>query len=225
MGQQHGLRTWVMRRWAQLACVCMGIRVRTQGAAPAGSYLLVSNHLGYTDIPVIASQTGCRFVSKSEVRHWPVVGPLARLAGTVFVNRARRRDVLRVGGEIGAAVAEGSGVVFFPEGTSTRGERVEHFRSSLLQPAAEADLPVHFATLRYETPEGEQAADMSVAWWGDMTLGPHLLHLMRMPRIDALLIFGKEPLRHSDRKLLAEGLQTAVAERFVSMSATGAEAS
>ena len=213
-----------MRQWGRWAVLCLAIRVRTSGRPPEGAYLMVSNHLGYVDIPVIASQTGCRLVSKAEVRHWPVVGPLARLAGTVFVDRARRKDVLRVGGEMGAAVAEGCGVVFFPEGTSTRGTRVDPFRSSLLQPAAEAQLPVHFATLRYATPEGAQPAEMSVAWWGDMELAPHLVDLLRLPHIEAHLIFGERPLVGSDRKLLAEQLHAAVSAPFVPMHNSPLEA-
>ena len=219
LGLHIGLRTWVMGRWASWCTRCMAIRVRTQGTPPGGAYLMVSNHLGYADIFVIASQTGCRFVSKSEVRHWPVVGPLARLGGTVFVNRSQRKDVLRVGGEIGAAVREGSGVVFFPEGTSTRGLGVDPFRSSLLQPAAEAQLPVHYCTLSYRTPPDEVAADMSVAWWGDMTLGPHLLDLLRLREVQATLTFGDKPLQGTDRKLLAEELHRAVSEPFVPLAA------
>lgn len=206
-----------MRQWGRWAVRCLAIRVHTSGHPPEGGFLMVCNHLGYVDIPVLASQTGCRLVSKAEVRRWPVVGPLARLAGTVFVDRGRRKDVVRVGGEMGAALAEGCGLVFFPEGTSTRGTGVDPFRSSLLQPAAEAQLPVHFATLRYTTPEKEVPAETSVAWWGDMELAPHLMDLLRLPSIEAELIFGDEPIVASDRKLLAEALHAAVSGPFVPM--------
>ena len=224
MKRQVAWRSWSMRQWGRWAVRCLAIRVRSSGPAPEGAYLMVCNHLGYVDIPVLASQTGCRLVSKAEVRQWPVVGPLARLAGTVFVDRGRRRDVVRVGGEMGAAVAEGCGLVFFPEGTSTRGAGVDPFRSSLLQPAAEAQLPVHFATLRYSTPEGEVPAEMSVAWWGDMELAPHLLDLLRLPSIEAELIFGEQPIVASDRKLLAEELHAAVSGPFVPMHRSPLEA-
>ncbi len=217
MGRRVAWRSWIMRSWAGAAARAMGIHVRCTGRPPQGAYLMVSNHLGYADIPVIASQTGCRFVSKAEIRSWPVVGPLARLAGTVFVDRRSRRDVVRVGGEIGAAVTAGSGVVFFPEGTSTRGERVESFRSSLLQPAAEAGLEVYAMSVRYQTPSGETPAELSVAWWGDMTLAPHLLDLLRMPRIDAQLVFGQEVFQSADRKQLALDLHAAVEASFEPM--------
>src|SRR5579863_8787387 len=96
--------------------------------------LLVSNHLSYLDIMVISAITPVVFVSKSEVRSWPIFGFCAVLSGTLFIDRAKRMHVGPINEEIQAALDAGVLVAVFPEGTSTNGEEVLPFRSPLLEP-------------------------------------------------------------------------------------------
>ena len=153
-------------------------------------------------------------MAKAEVADWPLLGPLCRSVGTLFIDRASKRDIPRVMQSMEAVLEDGRGVIIFPEGTSTRGERVERFRPSLLDAAASSGRPVHYGSLSYRTPPRSVPAHLSVCWWGDMPFFRHLVGLLRLPTIHATLIFGEEPIRASDRKVLAERLQQAVQRQF-----------
>ncbi len=207
-------RRRVFRVWGRGVCFGLGVRLSVVGEPPRDGVFLVSNHLSYLDIPLLASQMPAVFVSKSEVADWPLIGRCARAMGTIFLVRARKRELPDVNRQIESALAAGDGVVVFPEGTSTKGDQVLPFRPSLLAPAAEAELPVRAATLRYETKPTDTPASLSVCWWGDMPFGPHVAELLRLDSIDAQLEFHPEPLADRDRKRLAEKLWGAVNSRF-----------
>lgn len=209
------LRGRVFRAWARAAARIVGMRVGVSGVAPSGAFLLVSNHLSYMDVVALASQVECVFVAKSEVARWPVVGLLCRSVNTVFVNRGRKRDIPAVLGSVSRSLEEGTGVVLFAEGTSTRGARVGPFKSSLLEHAARGRVPVHFASISYRTPRGEAGASEAVCWWGDMTFLGHLYGLFTLPHFDASLAFGERTVRADDRKVLAGRLWLAVNAQFV----------
>ena len=217
VGRLGAWRAHMTRVWSRCLCWVLGAEVEVVGRAPRGSFVLVANHLSYVDVLVLGSCLPCTFVSKSDVGSWPVLGWLSRLAGTIFVDRARRRDVLRVGRQIEAALREGRAVVLFPEGTSSAGDGVLPFRSSLLEPAATLELPVHYASLRYATDPGEVPARLSVAWWGDMEFVPHVVGLLKLPGFRARIVFGEDPVKTSERKSLAARLHAAVASRFLPM--------
>lgn len=188
--------------------------VRVTGPVPEAPFLLVTNHLGYLDITVLASRLPVRFVAKKEVRGWPLLGPICRGFGTIFIDRSDRRDIPRVLAEIEVALERGEGVILFPEGTSTSGDEVLSFRSPLLALPARKGFPVHAAALRYRTREGEPSARDAVCWWGETALFPHLLGLFRLSRVEAFLDFAPEPIVDEDRKRLAERLREAVVERL-----------
>ena len=110
------------------------LKPAVSGPIPARG-LIVSNHLSYLDILVLASVAPAAFVSKADVRGWPMFGWLATLGGTVFIERERRTHVGAVNREVERALADGVPVVVFPEGTSSAGANILPFRSSLLEPA------------------------------------------------------------------------------------------
>jgi len=201
-------RAWT-HRWGRGVCRILGIRFSVEGTPPSGT-LLVSNHLGYLDIPVLATHVRTLFLSKAEVANWPLMGFFARQAGTLFVQRERKRDLPQVAAQIAQELGSGGAVVLFPEGTSGAGDSVLPFRASLLDPPARGDLPVSYARLTYSTPPGYPAAGKCVCWWGDMSFGGHFLGLLRLPYVHAEVRFGPEPLSHSDRKVLALQLWKAV---------------
>lgn len=126
--------------WCRFACRVLGIRIKTYGSMPS-SGLLVSNHLSYLDIVVLSSIRPCVFVAKRDVASWPLFGWLAHAAGTIFVDRERRFSSPKVVNGIRDAIAGGSVVVLFPEGTSSDGSTVLPFKSALLESAVQPRSP------------------------------------------------------------------------------------
>ena len=177
------------------------------GAIPQKG-LLVSNHLSYLDVLAISSATPAVFVSKAEVRRWPLFGWLAALGGTIFIERQRRTHVGAVNREIQAALDAGVLVVVFPEGTSSNGETVLPFRASLLEPVARGGHEISVAWIHYELADGD--ARQEVCYWGDHSFFPHLIRLLGKKSVRATLRFGKFERSTGDRKELAKQLHAAV---------------
>ena len=186
-----------------------GYSADVAGAIPKNG-LLVSNHLSYLDILAISATTPAVFVSKADVRRWPLFGWLAALAGTVFVERERRTLVVEVNREIQTALDAGVLVVIFPEGTSSNGETILPFRTSLLEPAARGGHEIATGWIHYELDDGD--AKQEVCYWGNHTFLPHLLNLLSKRRVRATLRFGKFNRTTDDRKELAKQLHAAVSE-------------
>jgi 1-acyl-sn-glycerol-3-phosphate acyltransferase len=149
------------------------------------------------------------------VRRWPGLGLLARAGGTIFIDRDVKRDAVRVLDDLAEAVRDGDGVIVFAEATSTRGHRVLPFRPALLEWAARAGHPVHYASIGYRTPAESVPAHLAVCWWGDMEFGGHLLGLSRLECIEATLRLGETTIIERDRKRLADRLHRAVSEQFI----------
>jgi 1-acyl-sn-glycerol-3-phosphate acyltransferase len=221
-GSPRGRRRWrrvMVRRWARDSAWLLGMQRRTSGEPSAGPALLVTNHLSYLDVVLLAAELPALFVAKREVRGWPGLGPLAALVGTIFVDRESPRDLVRVSGAIGQALEDGDTVVLFAEGTSTRGDRVLPLKSALLEPAARGGWPVRFATLSYVTPAGQPAADLALCWWGDMTFLPHLVGVAGLSRFTGSVAFGAEPVQADNRKTLAAALHAALEKDFTPVGA------
>ena len=205
----------VFRAWGRLFLLTMGARITLHGRPPKAPFFLVSNHLSYVDIPLLANYVDAAFISKAEVEGWPLMGPISRWAGTIFIDRSTKRDIPRVLSEIDDRLSHQLGVVLFPEGTSSSGAQVCRFLPSLLQIPASAPYPVFYASLAYQTPPGENPAHLAVCWWGDMSFFKHFFELLGVRRFDASVTFGGEPISDHDRKRLAERLHRAVSDQFV----------
>lgn len=178
----------------------------TGSIPPAG--LLVSNHLSYLDVLVIGSLTPAVFVSKSEVRDWPLFGWLASLAGTLFVDRQRRTQVGIVNQQIQSVLNENVFVVLFPEGTSSNGLGVLPFKTSLLEPIAGGSHPVSVCWLHYAIDDGDPGQE--VCYWGDHVFVPHLLNMLGKRQIRATVRFAPFQKNSTDRKELAVQLREEV---------------
>ena len=201
--------------WARMWVSICGIDIEVIGSPPKPPFFLVSNHLGYIDIPVIRSVVQGVFVAKHEIHDWTMAGKMVRNMGTIFVNREKRTDIPRAGEEVIAALDRGEGVIVFPEGTSTRGDEVLPFNSSFLEFAARTDTPVSYVSLSYRTPDGEPPPSECVCWWDDTGFLPHLLRMLEVRRFTAVLNFGDEPVISHDRKRLAAELRQKVQESFI----------
>jgi 1-acyl-sn-glycerol-3-phosphate acyltransferase len=202
------------RFWCRWLCRIFAIRVRATGSAPRPPFFLVANHLSYADILVLGTELPCIFVAKAEIDGWPLFGALCRSVNTIFIDRKSKRDLHKVITEIETTLSAGQGVVIFPEGTSGAGHEVLPFRSSLLELPAKMGYPVHQATLGYSVPPDAPPPHLAVTWWGEMPLGPHLEEFLALEWIDARLDFGPGAIAEADRKLLADRLRSAVADRF-----------
>ncbi len=201
--------------WARGTAAIIGMRIRRQGSPPKPPFVMVSNHLSYTDVVLLATQLDAFFVAKSDVASWPAIGPLARSLNTIFVERGNRGDANRVVDLMEEILRAGHGVVFFPEGTSSDGSDVLHFKSALFDAPIRMGYPVHAAAIAYEVPEGWPPANLSVCWWGEMTFPDHLYRLLQMPWFEAQVIFGEGVQTHLDRRAFADATRDAVRKGYM----------
>jgi 1-acyl-sn-glycerol-3-phosphate acyltransferase len=204
---QHERSLWLQRSSRRTLAVFSV--VTTHEGSPPVRGLFVSNHLSYLDILVLVSLMPAVFVAKSEVKHWPVFGWFAQLAGTLFIDRARRSDVGRMNAEIESKMKDGNVLVLFPEGTSWNDSEVLPFKSSLLEPIVGSKLPLTVGRIGYSLADGSVADD--VCYWGDATFFPHLIKLMTKKRVVARVRFEPVPEPATDRKELAVQLHAKIA--------------
>ncbi len=207
-------RARVVQLWACGMCRLLGIHRIVEGTVPVPPFLLASNHLSYVDILVLAASVRGVFVAKREVQGWPGIGFLATVFGTIYLDRARKRDAVRVLDHIDRSIEQGIGVVLFPEGTSSPGDQVYPFHSALFEWAARRTFPVHAVTLSYQTEPPDPPAHLAICWWGSMTFVPHLARLVSLRGGRALVRFGPDPVRGDHRRDLARRLEHAVTDQF-----------
>lgn len=203
-----------MEIWGKVTAKIFSMEIKVEGTPPDPPFFIVSNHLSYIDIPVYSSVIKTTFVSKAEVKRWPLVGFMARTLGIIFIDRRKRSDVARVNKEISDQLNDLQGVILFPEGTTSPGSEILPFRPSLLQHAAETETDVSFAAIRYETSENDLSAHKSVCWWGNTPMLKHLFMMGQNKKINATIKFGEHTVKNSDRKALAEELQQKVEKLF-----------
>lgn len=196
-------RRTLPRLWHRLACRLVGIRVRVHGMVDRQRPLmLVANHASWKDILVLGSIADVAFVAKSDVKSWPVLGLLARLQKTIFIEREQKRTTGDQVNEIGNRLADGEIVVLFPEGTTSDGNGLLEIKTALfgaaaaavplsptaavhVQPVAIAYTGIHGMPMgRYHRPVA--------AWPGDIPLGPHLLGILHEGAVDVDVIFGEQ---------------------------------
>ncbi len=209
----------LVRFYWRVACRLIGVEVEMRGAAPvAGRALFVGNHASYLDIPVLGSVLPGFFVAKREVAGWPGIGPLARIARTVFVERRANRSAEQRD-ELQRRLDAGDSLILFPEGTSSDGNRVLPFKSALFS-VAERDggtLPVQPFSVAYTRLDGMPLGRVMrpfYAWYGDMVLAPHIWTVLGLGRVRVEVeLYPPMTVREAgSRKLLAFRAHALVAE-------------
>lgn len=203
---------WTMLLWG------FGVRIRCRGeVSAAGGTLFVANHVSWVDIAVLARLLDAGFVAKAEIGRWPVLGPLARGYGCLFVERGPRADVRHQAFALDSHLSASRSIILFPEGTTSDGQGVRPFRSSLLAAAGEGDWPcVQPVTIRYRQPEGRPLTESlrrGVAWLDEDALLPHAFALAGRGGVLAEIVF-EAPVEAADRKALARLCQEAIAARL-----------
>jgi 1-acyl-sn-glycerol-3-phosphate acyltransferase len=205
-------------------CALIGVRIREVGTrSTASPVLILSNHTSWLDICVITALAPVVFVAKSEVAGWPLLGWLAKLQRTIFINRQARHRTGAATREIAGRLLSGDAVVLFAEGTSSDGVRVLPFRSALVGAVHHAlgngthhtSITVQPMSLAYVgfggVPMG-RALRERVAWYGDADLIPHLLRVLASGAIDATVSWGeaKSYDMSADRKAITREAEKSV---------------
>ena len=179
-----------IQHWAAKLLAILHIRVKLTGQPPIvrrGGALIVANHVSWLDIHLLHSVLPARFISKAEVRAWPVFGFLAEATGTLFLERSRRSDAARMNNVMVNHLRQGECLALFPEGTTTDGSRLLSFYPSLFQPAVESGAQVWPALIRYRRPDGSHNPE--AAYNDDISLKTSLGRILKQTEIIAELDF------------------------------------
>ncbi|MGM0769271.1 MAG: lysophospholipid acyltransferase family protein [Pseudomonadota bacterium] len=185
LGRRRINRAPVARFCFDYASRCLGFRIRVEGQPAAGTVLFVSNHVSWSDIPVLGGRVPLRFLSKAEVGRWPLIGWLAQQAGTLFITRGGGRAG-EARAEIAATLSAGQSVLVFPEGTTSSGLTVLPFHGRLLPAAADADVDIQPISIAY-TRNGRP--DHLAPFVGDDEFQRHLPRMLRHPAVDVTVLF------------------------------------
>mgnify|MGYP005844968523 CR=1 FL=1 len=214
LDSHHTRRRSIVRWWMRRLLRIINVRVHVQGEPPAVCALFVLNHISWLDIPVVLSVLDACFVSKQEVRDWPVIGGLAARAGTIFLARGERHTLTHAADHMTWALHQGRAVAIFPEGTTTDGSCVLRFHARLYQAAIRTRTLVQAVALHYPsgtigvsaTADHQPSTDTHPAapFVGEMSLARHLWALLGERELTAGLFFCKPLAASQDRRGLAD---------------------
>jgi 1-acyl-sn-glycerol-3-phosphate acyltransferase len=199
-----------IRWWSAKLVHMVGLELVASGQPRHGATLLVANHISWLDIAAVhAVAPQARFVSKADVLAWPLLGWLIQGAGTLFIERERKRDALRVLHQVAEALTAGDTVAVFPEGTTGDGETLLPFHANLLQSAIATGTPVQCVAIRYSDPAHRFSP--AAQFLGETTLLQSVWRMLSASglrvHVDLLLPQGA---RHADRRALAEYLRALI---------------
>jgi 1-acyl-sn-glycerol-3-phosphate acyltransferase len=173
-------RTKLTKWWCQKLLRCFNLTTVLFGAPPqdqASNNMFLANHVSWADIYALNSILPLQFIAKSDINHWPILGYLVRKSGTIFINRSNRKDTSRIVEMTTKCLLAGGNVGFFPEGTTTDGTSLAHFKSSIVQAAINANAQLRPVAIRYPLPNG--GINTKMAYAGEMTLGKSMMHVLK----------------------------------------------
>ena len=202
----------IMQIWGRLCCWMMNIHIHQVNSAkrPGQGALIVSNHVGFVDIFVMAACFKMSFVSKSDVRTWPLIGYLTRIANTIYIDRTRRRELAGMIQAITDRLRSGYYVVVFPEGGATPGHQVERFKSSAFEAVVQAKSSVLPVTIRYY-----DGGEPSVACWPiGVSFMANIKRLLMHPRLTVKVWVLPEVTGETDRQIFAQKSQALISEKY-----------
>lgn len=207
-------RQFYVQWWATKTLRLMGITLRVEGAPVAGAVLLVANHISWLDIMAVhAVCPHARFVSKADVKSWPLMRHLVDAGGTLYLERERKRDALRVVHAMAEALKAGDTVAIFPEGTTSDGQALLPFHANLLQAAIATETPVQPVAIRFS--DSTHTISRAVEFVGATTLAQSL---WRVASGDGLIVrvvlLPPRETAQADRRALAEQLRGDIAAQL-----------
>ena len=197
--------------WSKRLLALLGVELRVQGGFHAGAKLIVANHISWLDIMAVhAVHPQARFVSKADVQAWPVIGRLVAAGGTLYIQREKRRDAVRVVHQMAEALQAGDTVAVFPEGTTADGHELLPFHANLLQAAIASAVPVQPVALRYA--DAQHAISPAAEFLGDTTLAQSLWRLAGAEGLSVTVqVLPPQACDHADRRALALHLREGIA--------------
>ncbi len=207
-------RARITQLWSIKMLRILNITLVASGARPeVGSkkLFLVANHVSWLDIFVINATQPSRFVAKSEIRDWPIAGWLCEAAGTIFVRRTKRSDTTRINAIIHDVLDSGDTVAIFPEGTTTLGDRLLKFHTSLFEPAVVNQAIVTPAAICYRNINGAPSA--ATVFVGNITFSQSISAIIAEHNLQASIIFAPGiPTDLKSRREAAEAAENAIAD-------------
>ena len=215
------IRRRILQSWSSGLLEIFNVRIEIADKDPLHSLrqgLIVTNHISWLDVFVLNAVVPMRFVAKSEVRTWPAIGWLCARAQTLFIERGKARSAARINVKLVDLLQRGESLAVFPEGTTTDGLQVEHFHSSLLQPAIDAGAQVHPIAIRYQDSGG--AHSTASAYIGEMSFGASMWNILSAPELHVRLV-ATPPLDASgtDRRNLTRTVQHHISTTLAAMHA------
>ena len=199
--------------WSRKLLTVCGIELIVDGAPRPGAKLVVDNHVSWLDIVALNAVSPARFVSKSEVQGWPLLNRLVSAADTLYIERERRRDALRVVHQVADALKAGDTVAVFPEGTTSDGTALLPFHANILQAAIATETPVQPVALRYS--DARHAVSPAVAYVGDTSLVQSLWWVASARSLRVRVSFlAAQGTRHAERRALAERLSQQISDHL-----------
>ncbi len=205
--QRHARIQW----WSAKLLRLIGITLHIKGTPRPGAKLIVANHVSWLDIAAIhAVIPEAHFVSKSDVKHWPLIGRLVTGAGTLYIEREKKRDALRVVHQMADALKAGDSVAVFPEGTTGDGRTLLPFHANLLQAAVATETPVQPVVLRFF--DAEHAISPLAHFLGETTLAQSAWRFVCSRGLNVeVKVLTAQGTAHADRRALAEHLRQTIA--------------
>ena len=200
-----------VQAWALKMLAVLGIGLELRGRPPAGGpVLLVANHISWLDILVMHAARHCRFVSKADVRHWPLIGALATGAGTLYIERESRRDAMRVVHHMVESLNRGEILAVFPEGTTSDGVTLLPFHGNLIQAAISAGALVQPVALSFIDAR-TRSISLAPCYIDDDTLVASVWRTVSAPAITAVVYYGEpQAAQGRTRRTWAADLRSAV---------------
>lgn len=211
---EQAARDKLVRWWSKGVLWSFNIKVVTFGQTPSltqENSMILANHISWIDIYALNSVIPVRFIAKSDINNWPVFGYLARKSGTIFINRTSRKDTARIVDKTAESLLNGNNVAFFPEGTTTDGTTLGHFKSSLVQAAIQANVTLKPLAIRYPNPDG--STNTKLAYAGETTMAESMMQAIKtkqpivelhfLPAIDSL---------SGNRQVITQKAYTAIAD-------------
>ncbi|MDG1444964.1 MAG: lysophospholipid acyltransferase family protein [Methylophilaceae bacterium] len=166
--------------WCKKLLSCFNIQIVSYGKLPDASFsntMFIANHISWIDIHALNTVLPLQFIAKSDINNWPVFGYLVRKSGTIFINRNNRQDTARIVETIARRLMTGANVGLFPEGTTSDGSTVRHFKSSIVEAAIQANACLYPVAIRY--PDNDGQVNLKMAYAGETTLGESVMNVLK----------------------------------------------